>query len=466
MSEPVQTSQATALEVPVTIQGSQVVPGTDRRELFTETTKTTLTLERGAVVSLKARVTPGQSLFLRNELSGREILCRVLETPAEGKSGYTDLEFTVHDPEFWSVYDKSSKPVEQGPETAEAGEGVGPAIGSAEQERRLPGFSDDPIPPAATSESGASEATHEPASSPEIPETEIDDAKDAERLAGIVARTARRMAQMASGAKATGEDSASVDTPESETTPRRQKAFSTLAFRLHGLRELTVKKNPVVFGVATAVVLAAAAGVAWDVRGMLIPKTPRPAVVASQGKPPQRPSARTSSQAAAATVSKVRTVQPAPKVQPPSAVQVPAARINSAAAATSTDFKGAKDSKPVTASGASDGFTVVAAPPPAPDPVIKVPPQLSVPEVVPARIVSQYQPSLPPWAKQLDLDGIVKLDAVIDANGNVGPMKLISGSRVLESTAEAAVELWIFAPATTDGTPVPSHMILTVEFQR
>ena len=32
---------------------------------------------------------------------------------------------------------------------------------------------------------------------------------------------------------------------------------------------------------------------------------------------------------------------------------------------------------------------------------------------------SQSLPSIPPWAKGLDMDGIVQLDALIDENGNV-----------------------------------------------
>ena len=40
---------------------------------------------------------------MRNDQSGREILCKVLESPPEGETGCTDLEFTVVDPEFWGV---------------------------------------------------------------------------------------------------------------------------------------------------------------------------------------------------------------------------------------------------------------------------------------------------------------------------------------------------------------------------
>ncbi|MGC1660397.1 MAG: hypothetical protein WA737_10315, partial [Candidatus Acidiferrales bacterium] len=103
MADSVQCAQPRALEIPVTLQGSTPVEGSDRRELFIETTKTTLVLDNGAVVGLKSKVLPGQCLFLRNDQSGREILCKVLESRQVGQMAYTDLEFTVYDPDFWSA---------------------------------------------------------------------------------------------------------------------------------------------------------------------------------------------------------------------------------------------------------------------------------------------------------------------------------------------------------------------------
>lgn len=91
------------LEIPVTIQGSKTVEGAEQRELFTETTKTTLVFENGAVLKLNAKVSPGQCVFLRNDQTEREILCRVRESRQASEAGYTDLEFTVYDPQFWSA---------------------------------------------------------------------------------------------------------------------------------------------------------------------------------------------------------------------------------------------------------------------------------------------------------------------------------------------------------------------------
>ena len=110
------SAQVSELEIPVTIQGSKPVEGTDRRELFTEATKTTIVFENGAVLCLKSSVLPGQCVFLRNELSGREILCKVLESRQGGLAHDTDLEFVDHDPKFWDVPAEQPVAARQTPE--------------------------------------------------------------------------------------------------------------------------------------------------------------------------------------------------------------------------------------------------------------------------------------------------------------------------------------------------------------
>ena len=85
---------------------------------------------------------------------------------------------------------------------------------------------------------------------------------------------------------------------------------------------------------------------------------------------------------------------------------------------------------------------------------------------MPAKILSAPQPPFPSWAKKLDVASVVKLDAAIDAKGNLEQTKIVAGPRLLERAAEQAVQLWIFEPAKLDGKPAESHMVLTVEFQR
>src|SRR5271156_2987119 len=108
MPDPARIGQAQALEVPVILQGVKTDPATGRRELFTENAKTSLVYENGVLLHLRSKLLVGQAIFIHNVQNRREILCKVVELPAEGEVGYANLEFTAADPEFWS--DGASKP--------------------------------------------------------------------------------------------------------------------------------------------------------------------------------------------------------------------------------------------------------------------------------------------------------------------------------------------------------------------
>jgi hypothetical protein len=508
MADSANIAQVLAREIPVTIQGSQILDGTDRRELFTETTKTTLIFDNGAAVNLKARVAQGQSLFLRNELSGREILCRVIEAPPAGETGHTDLEFTIHDPDFWNsqrepgaVVAEPSEPPQEPPsmatelmasteaapsvESAPSVEGPTPARGADSEssveaapagESSEPSREADPtgVPktqeiPGFTALLAQGEAPAEPASV-----SHVDDAKEAEQLAGIVAKYARALAKRASAksAEKEAEQQAAAEGAQQDDAipvPATKKAFSTLAFRLHAIRELTVRNNKIALALVACIVVGAALGVAWDVTGMLYPESR--VSLASIARMSHLPARRKAAPAndASAKPGKPATAQ-TPKIQPPAVAQVPAARMAKNPAATTEDPRSARkpkvpeDSSAMLTSKMEESPNGLDSAPAGDTKTRKHGP--GAPELIPAKIVSQYQPYLPNWAKDLDLQGVVTLDAVIDEKGNLRAMKVLSGPRALESAAEGAVGLWLFEPAQLNGKPTTTHMTLIVEFQR
>jgi periplasmic protein TonB len=492
MADPTPTAQVTAREIPITIQGSQIVEGTDRRELFTETLKTKLIFDNGAAIELKARVAPGQSLFLRNELSGREILCRVIEVPPPGQTGCTDLEFTIHDPDFWTTVSEPPAGTEEAPapqestaapattETAAAAPKVesGAEPSAPIETPPVPAVAAGAETPSAPALSSA-HAELQPPSQP-APVPEVDDAKEAEQLAGILQKYAKAIAKRASAKSAEQEAAqqqaaanaaAQGDAPPGVTP--KAKAFSTLAFRLHGLRELTVRKNPIALGIVACIVIGSALGVSWDVTRMLYPEsTWSLASIARRKAPaPHAKAAPAKSAVAKANKSEVAPAQPKPKTQTPTVAQVPAAHIAKTPAATPVDAASARRAKDVENSAAPVVWRMEAGPgaltSSQASPGDSRPRRgEATPEMIPVRILSQYEPPLPKWAKDLDLEGTVTLDAVIDEKGNLKQTKLVSGPRVLESSAESAVGLWIFQPALKGGKPTTAHMVLTVEFQR
>src|SRR6266581_3448474 len=96
--------QPVALEVPVTVNGARTVEGSDKREPFSETTKTVLVIGNGAVIRLSSSVAPGQLLFLTNEKTKKEVVCQVVKSKNyRSLSGYVELEFTESVVGFWGM---------------------------------------------------------------------------------------------------------------------------------------------------------------------------------------------------------------------------------------------------------------------------------------------------------------------------------------------------------------------------
>ncbi len=96
--------QPVPLEVSVVVNGARTIEGSDKREPFSESTKTVLVFGNGAVIRLASPVAPGQLLFVTNEKSKREVVCQVVKSKTyRAVSGYVELEFTEPAANFWGV---------------------------------------------------------------------------------------------------------------------------------------------------------------------------------------------------------------------------------------------------------------------------------------------------------------------------------------------------------------------------
>jgi periplasmic protein TonB len=103
--------QPVALEVPVSVNGARSVEGSEKREPFSETTKTVLIFANGAVIRLASSVSPGQLLFLTNENTKREVVCQVVKSKNyRNVSGYVELEFTETATGFWGMRFPGDRP--------------------------------------------------------------------------------------------------------------------------------------------------------------------------------------------------------------------------------------------------------------------------------------------------------------------------------------------------------------------
>ena len=86
-------------------------------------------------------------------------------------------------------------------------------------------------------------------------------------------------------------------------------------------------------------------------------------------------------------------------------------------------------------------------------------------DVKPATLISSVPPVYPQMAKTQRITGAVTIDALIDANGHVASMAIVSGPALLQESAKDALSHWKYAPAQLHGKPVPMHMKVTIQFK-
>jgi protein TonB len=85
-------------------------------------------------------------------------------------------------------------------------------------------------------------------------------------------------------------------------------------------------------------------------------------------------------------------------------------------------------------------------------------------EVMAASIISQTKPVYPPLARQARIQGTVILHAIIDKDGRVAQMEIVSGHPLLVQSALDAVKQWRYKPTQLNGDPVEVDTTIQVTF--
>jgi protein TonB len=111
--------------------------------------------------------------------------------------------------------------------------------------------------------------------------------------------------------------------------------------------------------------------------------------------------------------------------------------------------------------GLGAGPAVAAPPPPPPKQTQRI--KLGG-QVVAAKLLAQPQPVYPPLARQARIQGNVVLHAIIDKDGRVGELQVISGHPLLVQSALEAVKNWRYQPTQLNGEPVEVDTTITVSF--
>jgi periplasmic protein TonB len=84
--------------------------------------------------------------------------------------------------------------------------------------------------------------------------------------------------------------------------------------------------------------------------------------------------------------------------------------------------------------------------------------------VRPPKAVVQARPEYPPLARQARIQGQVQIDAVLDEQGNVIEMKVVSGPPLLYQSALDALKKWKYEPTYLNDQPIAVQMVVTITF--
>ncbi len=142
-----------------------------------------------------------------------------------------------------------------------------------------------------------------------------------------------------------------------------------------------------------------------------------------------------------------------------------------AAQPTERDTAGAEAPSP--AASRNEDIPVIAASSAAPidlGKVIETPPavpKLSVPisqGTSGGVLLQKVQPVYPAEARRLHMAGSVVIDAVVNVEGQVDDLKLVSGDPLLSAAAMDAVRKWRYSPYLLNGKPIPRQTRITISF--
>jgi len=85
-------------------------------------------------------------------------------------------------------------------------------------------------------------------------------------------------------------------------------------------------------------------------------------------------------------------------------------------------------------------------------------------DVTALSIISQTTPEYPPQARAARIQGEVILHALVDKEGRISELRVLSGDDTLAQSALAAVRQWRYKPMLVDGQPKEADATITVTF--
>jgi periplasmic protein TonB len=84
--------------------------------------------------------------------------------------------------------------------------------------------------------------------------------------------------------------------------------------------------------------------------------------------------------------------------------------------------------------------------------------------VKPPKALFQPSPLYPPLASQARIQRVVQIDTVLDEQGHVVEMKIVSGPPLLYQAAQDALKKWKYEPTYLNDQPIAVRMIVNITF--
>jgi protein TonB len=106
---------------------------------------------------------------------------------------------------------------------------------------------------------------------------------------------------------------------------------------------------------------------------------------------------------------------------------------------------------------------IMTAPPPPPLPARVAPVRVGG-DISTPRLIHRVDPEYPPIAVNAQIEGMVILEATVDANGAVRDTRVLRSHSVLDEAAVDAVRQWRYEPLLLNGKPTPFVLTVTVSF--
>jgi protein TonB len=81
-----------------------------------------------------------------------------------------------------------------------------------------------------------------------------------------------------------------------------------------------------------------------------------------------------------------------------------------------------------------------------------------------ANLIKKVSPAYPSEAKARGIQGVVRFTAIIDKDGSISSLTLVSGPLALYKSARDAVKQWLYRPTMLNGKPVQVVTTLEVNY--